>query len=188
MNPFEAEQILKTMTVLHDTREQQTDQARRRYKAFGVPTQKAVLDYGDYTYNVTLPEGDLYDTKSRIFPRCAVERKMNLDELAMCFTRERKRFAAEMQRASDHGARIYLLVEDATWENLLNGKYRSRFNASAFSGSLAAWTVRYNLVPIFCKAESSGPIIREILYRDLKERLNNGEFEQRMDKSTSGSS
>lgn len=177
MTPIEVEQVLDSMIVLHDSREQQTDQARRRYQSFGVPTKKATLDFGDYTYNVQLLDGDpLYDISKRVIPRCAVERKMNLDELAMCFTRERKRFAAEMQRATEHGARIYLLVEDATWENLLNGKYRSRFGAKAFAGSLAAWTVRYNLVPIFCKAESSGTIIREILFRDLKERLNNGEF------------
>lgn len=177
MIPFDVEQILDTMTILHDTREQQTDQARRRYKAFGVPTEKAVLDYGDYTYNATFPNGGkLYDTNERIFPACAIERKMNLDELAMCFTRERKRFAAEMQRAWSHGSRMYLLVEDATWENLLNGKYRSRFNADAFVGSLTAWTVRYGLIPIFCKAESSGRIIKEILYRDLKERLTDGDF------------
>lgn len=177
MTPIEVEQVLDSMIILHDSREQPTDQARRRYKSFGVPTEKATLDFGDYTYNAKLLSGEpIFNISERITPRCAIERKMNLDELAMCFTRERKRFAAEMQRATASGARMYLLVEDATWENLLNGKYRSRFSAKAFAGSLAAWTVRYNLVPIFCKAESSGTIIREILYRDLKERLNNGEY------------
>lgn len=177
MTPFEIDQVLDSFVILHDTREQQTDQARRRYQSFGVPTAKATLDYGDYTYNAMLPGGrEIFDTSGRILPPCAVERKMNLDELAACFTRDRKRFEAEMQRAAQAGGRLYLLIEDATWENLMNGKYRSRFNAKAFLGSLTAWIVRYDLVPIFCKAESSGPIIKEILYRDLKERLTNGEY------------
>lgn len=177
MTPFEIDQVLSTMVILHDTREQQTDQARRRYQSFGVPTEKAVLDYGDYTYNAILPDGEMiYDTSGRIHPLCAVERKMSLDELAACFTRERKRFECEMQRALQAGGRMFLLTEDATWENLMNGKYKSRFNANAFLASLTAWIIRYDLTPIFCKAESSGPLIKEILYRDLKERLTNGEY------------
>ena len=51
MTPIEMERILDSMTILRDTREQNTARARRRYKAFGLPCKKAVLDYGDYTYN-----------------------------------------------------------------------------------------------------------------------------------------
>ena len=105
-----------------------------------------------------------------------IERKMNLDELAGCFTRERKRFEAEFKRAQENGAKIYLLVENATWENLLNGKYRSKFNAKAFEASIIAWTIRYNMQIIFCKDETSGELIKEILYRELKERLENGQY------------
>lgn len=168
------------MTILHDTREQQTDRARRRYAAFGVPTEAAVLDYGDYTYQAQLPDGRLvYDTSGRIEPICAVERKMDLDELAMCFTKERKRFEAEMVRCQDHGGRMFLLVENATWENLLLGKYRSQFKPQAFLASIVAWSIRYDMQVIFCKQDSSPRLIREILYRDLKERLERGDEEWR---------
>lgn len=164
------------MIILHDTREQQTDRARRRYAAFGVPTKAAVLDYGDYTYQAQLPDGKMiYDTSGRIEPICAVERKMDLDELAMCFTKERKRFEAEMARCRDHGGRMFLLVENATWENLLLGKYRSQFKPQAFLASIVAWSIRYDMQVIFCKQDSSPRLIREILYRDLKERLERGD-------------
>lgn len=166
------------MTILHDTREQQTDRARRRYAAFGVQTEAAVLDYGDYTYQAQLPNGNLiYDTSGRIEPVCAVERKMDLDELAACFTRDRKRFEAEMIRCKEHGGRMFLLVENATWEKLLLGRYRSRFAPEAFLASIVAWTIRYDLQVIFCTQDSSSRLIREILYRDLKERLERGEDE-----------
>ena len=177
MDVFEQKQVLKTFRILTDTREQDTERARKRYASFGVPHQRATLSYGDYTYNATLPDGrDIFSTSDTIFPLCSVERKMNLDELAGCFTHSRKRFQAEFQRAADHGGRIFLICENANWENLINGKYRSRFNSNAFVGSVIAWTVRYNADVYFCKAETSGRLIREILYRDLKERLEKGEF------------
>jgi hypothetical protein len=175
-NPVEIEKILETMVILRDTREQDTARARRRYAAFGLPCRRAVLDYGDYTYDCVLPSGSgLYpDDQKRLFPMCAVERKMNLDELAQCFTHDRKRFEAEMVRCLGHGGRMYLLVENASWELLLKGGYRSRFRSNAFLASITAWMVRYDLQIVFCTEETSPVLIREILYRDLKERLTNG--------------
>lgn len=180
MTPIEVERILDSMVILRDTREQDTARARRRYKAFGLPCEKAVLDYGDYTYNATLDSGQfLFKSSERIYPLCAIERKMNLDEVAMCFTRERKRFESEMIRCRSHGGRMFLLIEDGTWEHLLLGRYRSKFRPKSFLASLAAWMVRYDLQVIFCKEDTSPALIREILYRDLKERLTKGEFDGR---------
>ena len=44
-------------------------------------------------------------------------------------------------------------------KNLLNGKYRSKFNSNAFAASSIAWMVRYNMNVIFCKEETSGRLI-----------------------------
>jgi hypothetical protein len=101
---------------------------------------------------------------------------MSLTELSGCFCQSRDRFKTEFERATAAGASIYLLVEDATWEKLLTGKYKTRFNPAAFTASLIAWSIRYNIKPIFCRKESSGRIIKEILYRELKERLERGEY------------
>ena len=49
-------------------------------------------------------------------------------------------------------------------------------DAKAYTASVIAFMVRYNLNIIFCKEETSGDLIKEILYRDLKERLERGEF------------
>ena len=177
MDIFEQKRVLESFEILVDSREQNTDRARKRYESFGVPSQRAVLNYGDYTYNATLPDGSkIYDVSKTISPACVVERKMNLDELAGCYTRGRQRFQREFERAQEHGSRIYLLCENASWENLLNGKYKSRMNAAAFTASTMAWMVRYNMNVIFCKEETSGKLIKEILYRDLKERLENGQY------------
>lgn len=182
MHPAEIEACLDSMSILIDRREQPTDRAKRRYDTFCVPYSHATLDYGDYTYNFKLPSGkSLYgaDTlEKRVCPPVSVERKMNLDELAQCFTRGRKRFVAEFERAKAHNARIYLLVENANFENLINGKYKSKFQAKAYLASVTAFMARYDMKIIMCKAETSGRLIKEILYRELKERLINGEYDQ----------
>ena len=178
MDIFNQKKVLDSFEILVDTREQDTERAHKRYASFGVPIRRVALGYGDYAYNATLPDGrQIYDVSKTVSPMCVVERKMNLDELAGCYTRSRDRFRHEFERAQNHGCRIYLLCENASWENILNGKYRSQIHANAFTASATAWMVRYNANLIFCKEETSGRLIKEILYRDLKERLERGEFE-----------
>lgn len=155
------------MTILVDTREQVSDRAERRYKSFSVPYIRQKLDYGDYSAQYT----DLFGDKHII--NTVIERKMNLEELSSCFCSQRKRFEREFERAKENNAKVYLLVENATWENLINGKYRTRFNPKAFLASITAWMARYNAMVIFCKKETSGTMIQEILYRELKEELAN---------------
>lgn len=178
MEAYEEKRMLESFEVLIDTREQNTARARRRYETFGAPYCRATLSYGDYCYNATLPGGQkIYDIGQTIRPHAAVERKMNLDELAQCFTRGRERFQREFERAAENGARITLIVENASWENLYNGRYRSKYNPAAFVASVHAWANRYGMNLIFCKEETSGRIIKDVLYRDLKERLERGDFE-----------
>ena len=177
MNAIEIEACLQSFEILTDTREQPSKRASERYESFGCPWKRQKLDYGDYTYNFKLSEDKwLFEPNTSVEGHCIIERKMNLDELANCFCHERDRFQKEFERASRKGASIYLLVEDANWENLLNAKYRSKFNPKAYLASITAWMARYNIKLIFCKHETSGKLIKEILYRELKERLEVGYY------------
>lgn len=178
MDRFEIEDTLKTFRVIADTREQITNRAAERFAALGDDLERATLDYGDYCGNITLPDGrPLHDTSvNRIYPACAIERKMSLDELAGCFTRGRDRFQREFERARAAGASVYILIEGGDWEKIQRHAYRSRFHPKAFRASITAWMVRYGAAPIFCKPGTSGELIREILYRDIKERLEKGEY------------
>jgi ERCC4-type nuclease len=176
MDHFEVTEALSTFRILVDTREQVTPKAVERYESFGVPYERTTLSYGDYCGIITVDGSSIYDTSKAVKPACVIERKMSLDELAMCFTRGRDRFRREMERAMEQGAVVYLLTEGGSYEAIINHRYRSRFNPAAFLASLTAWTVRYNLRPMFCKAGTSGALIKEILYRDMKERLERGEY------------
>lgn len=168
---------LATFRIIVDTREQDTAAARERMKSMGVSVERATLNYGDYAANITLPDGqNLHDVSARISPACAVERKMSLDELAWCFTRGRERFEREFTRARDAGAKVVLLVENASWEAIINHRYKSLFRPNAFMASITAWAARYDAGVLFCRAPTSGALIKEVLYRDIKERLERGEY------------
>lgn len=166
---FEVERMLESMTILCDTREQPTARFQRRVEGFGLPYERKCLPYGDYSAQYINIDGEIVSIENKV----AIERKMNADEICMCFTKGRKRFEREFERAKADGARIYLLIENENWERILNGKYKSQFNPKALKASLIAWTARYGLHIFYCKEETTGGMIRDILYYELKELLQN---------------
>ena len=179
MNGADIDACLSSMSILVDSREQPTDKSLQRYESFGVPYKRCKLNYGDYSYNFVLPNGSLaYDTSSDIIPAAVIERKMNLEELSSCFCQSRDRFEREFERAVSNNAKVYLLVEDANWEKLLHGKYKTKFNKKAFIGSILSWSIKYDIQIIFCQHEISGQLIKEILYRELRFRLLRGDYDE----------
>lgn len=166
MNPPRVEQVMKTLTVLVDTREQDTPRFRRRMQALGLPYARRKLDFGDYACAVT-DSGREIDLSGQV----AIERKMDLDELAQCYTRGRRRFEREFERAKAVGAKLYLLIEDADWERAYAGRYRSRLHPHALTASMLAWLARYDCQILLCAAETAPRLIRDILYREARERL-----------------
>lgn len=170
-NHFEIEKMLDSMVVLYDTREQDTPALHRRLEGLNRPFEREMLDYGDYSCKFTKLDGEVISIANKV----VIERKMSVDELCGCFTKSRARFEREFLRAKEDGARIHLLVENATWENILTGKYRSQINPSSLTASILAWSERYNMIPVFCKAESSGRLIERILHYSLKGMLDRGE-------------
>lgn len=134
-----------------------------------LPYERKKLDFGDYSAKCTLPQGEEIDFSSEF----AIERKMSLDELCACYCRSRQRFQKEFERAKEKNAKLYLLIENASWENVYNSKYRSKMTSKALSASMLAYLARYDCQLIFCKSETSGKLIGDIIYREVKERLEN---------------
>ena len=167
MNPFEVKRALENLTLVVDTREQETAMLKRRLALVGLPYTREKLDFGDYSIKTVLDSGEEFSLCETL----AIERKMSLDELCNCYCQGRKRFIKEFERARESGARLYLLVENANWENVFAGKYRSKMTPQALSASILAWLARYDCQVIFCKAETTPDLIREILCREMKERL-----------------
>lgn len=170
MHPSEVENALNDLVLLLDTREQPSPKLDKRLKDIGLPHERIKLNFGDYS--VKCGEITLADS-------VVIERKMNLAELAMCLGSQRGRFEREFERARESKAKIYLLIENANWDVLFSDdaykRYcRSKYPRKAMLSSLAAWSARYNMSVIFCNEQNTGHLIREILYREMKERLSNG--------------
>ena len=167
MHGFEIDTALKTLTVLVDTREQPTPRLKKRIKDLGVPAVRRKLDFGDYSAKVALPDGKEYSLEKTV----CIERKMDIDELCGCFCKGRARFTREFERAKKAGAKTYLLVEGASWEKIIRHNYMSLMSPNALVASITAWMARYNCIIIFCTPDISGKLIKDILYREMKERL-----------------
>ena len=166
--------ILKQMGVLADTREQVWDHVKDALEAAGCPVERGKLDQGDYTAFVPMSAfpgfQDVEGTYS-LQDEVVVERKANLDEIAGKFTTGRDRFEREFIRAKSKGIKVFLLIENASWADILSHNYRSQLSPKSLMGSLLSWQAKYNVSIVFCRPEETGRILYSTLYYWLKARL-----------------
>ena len=59
---------------------------------------------------------------------------------------------------------------------IITGKYGTKFNSKAYLHRLLKLITVYQIKPIFVHKELSGQMIYEILYRELKTRLERGDY------------
>lgn len=135
----------------------------------GVPYERCKLDFGDYSVKCD---------RLSLANSVTVERKMSIDELCHCYCQDRARFEREFERAKDAGAKIYMLIEDATWEDIYGGKYRSKMRPESLVASILAWLARYDCQLFLCKSSTTGQLIKDTLQRELKERLEAMPYEE----------
>lgn len=173
MHPLEIESCLENLTLLVDTREQMTPRYRRRLDEIGLPVVRQKLNCGDYSAYVITDQGEKIDFSYAF----SIERKMSLDELCQCYCDGRERFTREFERAKKSNTKMYLLIENADWEKVYAGKYRSLMNPAALCSSILAWLARYDCQILFCREETSGKLIKNIMHYEVKERLKNGIYE-----------
>jgi ERCC4-type nuclease len=158
----EAKKALKDLTVVIDTREQVNQHVIDWLDAKKVQHKTRKLDVGDYSAML----GD------RTLERdVVIEKKNGLDEIAGNFTVDRQRFENEFLRAKAGGTKVFLLIENATWEDIYAHNYLSRLEPKALAASLLTWQTRYGITIIFCRSEGTGRMIYNILYYWAREAL-----------------
>lgn len=167
MHPIDIEEAMKTFKLIVDTREQKWNHIENALKQTKTPYIKRKLNYGDYSCEVMRDDNSLLGLSERV----VIERKANLDELAGNFTKGRARFDREFKRALEDKAKVYLLIENASWEDIHNHHYRSRFPTKSYLATLYSWQAKFNITIIFCKPEQSGNIIKGILWYAMKDYL-----------------
>ena len=134
MNNFDLEKTLSSMTIICDSREHATAEAKKRWESFGVPYRIHGLRSGDYTAEFLLPSGETFSLENI----CLIERKMSIGELCGNFCQNRARFIREFERIRNAGAKAYIAVEGASWEAIYNHRYHSQMSPQALVASLTA--------------------------------------------------
>ena len=169
--------ILKQMQVLGDTREQVCGHIERGLTALRCPLVRGKLDQGDYTALLPMtafPGFEGVDGFTSLADEVVIERKANLDEIAGNFTVDRQRFEREFLRTKAAGVKVFLLIEDASWQAVWSHDYHSRLEPRALAASLLSWQAKYNVTLSFCRSEDSGRLIYGTLYYWLRSRLEEG--------------
>lgn len=167
MTPKEMENILQTMFLLVDTREQPTEQYYKRLDSVGVPYRRQKLDFGDYSCGYLASDG----FEVLLDKEIVIERKMSLDEICANFTKGRDRFAREFERAANSSAKVHLIVENGNYEKILKGTYRSKLNSNSLLASFMAFADRYNISVHFCKPDTTPTLINKIFYHHIRNKL-----------------
>lgn len=163
----EIKNIMKTMTIIVDTREQRNEHILNYLKKKKVPYRTEKLDYGDYS--AVIPANKEYGIVRELHFPIAIERKNSVDELANTI-KERTRFENELIRAQR--GKFHLMVEDGDgYNNLIFGRYRSKYGEKALLGSLKAFEARYNFSTAYIDRLTAGNYIYHHLYYSVREYL-----------------
>lgn len=168
----EIKSLLSSMVVLVDTREKCNELILSYFDQKKIPYEKRALSYGDYSIKIPKNEEVGLNRDVVFADSIVVERKGSLSELAGNLTKDRTRFESELIRAK--GANIALMIENATYSDLVMGRYRSDYNAKSFVATLATYSARYGLDVNFVEKELAGNWIYHRLYYAVREELLHG--------------
>ena len=152
----EIQQILKYMIILVDSREKSNAHLLNYWDKHKIAYKIMALPAGDYSFALeAIPELDI--------PHCMyyyndviIERKNSLEELSGCFAHTRERFNDEWSRC--YAKRRYLLIEDGSYKQLLNGEYNTNYGSKSFLGSLHSFNAKYGLEVVFMPDKELSPV------------------------------
>ena len=160
--------MLKSITILADTREHEgkNDHILNYFDSHKIPWKKMKLEYGDYSFMV--PQNtELGIFRDLYFDRhIVVERKANLDEYAGNQANERDRIKKEFTLAPKEKV---LLIENGSYQDMVEGNYRSNYSAQSYYGTIHSFWHEYGLPVVFMPDKSySGKFIIGYFYYYLR--------------------
>lgn len=159
----------ENIVILVDSREKANKHILDIFDKEGIQYRVEALESGDYTFELqAIPELDIPHTMD-FRQDVMIERKNSLDEISSNFTRGRERFNDEFGRA--WAVKKYLLIENGSYEKILNHEYRTEYNSKSFFASLLSFDARYDLHICFADKETSAILIYNICKYALREIL-----------------
>lgn len=165
------ERLLKHIVVLVDTREQENQHIIDYFNANKISWKKQALDYGDYS--AMLPKNEELGLPFDITLEHSIslERKNSLNEISNNLSNKRAQFEVEFEKARRDKAKVYLLIENASWDNIFSREYETMFNANSFYNSLLSFENKHNLNIHFIRKDNMGMHIYKILALFIRKML-----------------
>lgn len=157
------------IVILVDSREKANKHITEEFERQGINYRVCALESGDYSFELkAIPDLDIPHTMD-FRQDVMIERKNGLEEISSNFTAGRERFNDEFGRA--WAVKKYLLVEDGSYEKILNHDYRTEYKPNSFFASLLSFDARYDLHVCFASKETSAILIYNICKYTLREIL-----------------
>lgn len=159
----------ENIIIVVDSREKANSHILDVFEREGIQYKVEALESGDYTFKLkAIPELDIpheMDFRQDVM----IERKNSLEEISGNFSKGRERFNDEFGRA--WAVKKYLLVENGSYEKILNHEYDTQYKPNSFFASLMSFDARYDLHVCFASKETSAILIYNICKYTLREIL-----------------
>jgi len=167
----EIKELLKSIVVVVDRREQENLHIMQSFHKMKVETFNKSLSFGDYSFY--LPANlDLGIIRDLWFHNeIVIERKNSLEELSTNLAKNRTSFENELIRGKK--CKFILLIEKGNYNDVIKGNYDTRFGKEAYWSSLMTFQARYNVNIQFIEKEIAGKYIYSTFYYHLRELLIN---------------
>ncbi|MCZ6942393.1 nuclease [Bacillus mycoides] len=166
----ELKEILDTLEIMVDTREQKNQHVLDYFRKKNVPFRLRKIDTADYS--AVIPKNPEMGITRDVYLSAGVERKNGVDELVQSI-KDRTRFENELIRASKHP--FVLLVEDLQgYQKILKGEYISQYKPESLLGSLKTFEVRYGFSTVFIEPVTTGNYIYHHFLYMARELLKKG--------------
>lgn len=153
-------ELLTHLCVVHTTNEQKNDHITKWFDENEILHEARALKTGDYCFKITAAPEYGFPVDTYFTDELFVERKNSLGELAGSINDEA--FHYELKRSQNIKHKYLLVEQPGGWEDLLNGNYRSQYNAKSFWGTMNTFMVKYDLKVMFLKKERMGAAIYAI--------------------------
>jgi ERCC4-type nuclease len=163
-------EYLNEMVIICDTRENENSHIIDYFKKNNIKYVVRGLKFGDYSFE--LPELSRIGADAKPFEfKIVVERKASLEEISGNLSQNRERFENEFSRAAACNAKVIVMVESGSYEDIINHKYGTDLNPKSFMASIFAFKTRYNLGFEFVPKKLAGLFIYATMKYYLREYL-----------------
>ena len=168
----EFKELLNSIVVLVDTREQKIRHLTEVFDDTNINFQKQKLNFGDYSAKIPKNPELGIEEEINFKEIIAIERKNGLEELSSNLCYEDERFINELKRAKKKKTDFWLLIEEGNgYKELVMNNYETDYQPKHFESYLLTLVNRYDVKPVFVSKRFSARFIYKLLYYKVKTYL-----------------